>query len=118
MLNRLFSLIKDSTKNSTMVAVDSFSHTKISSYFILASILVTTITYLVIDITNAIIIWQTGSTYVIPLEHISILALVMSHHLVLLRLKNASEKTKLMSDKFTLVQDSVSAEDENKKTED
>ena len=115
MFTRLLSLIKDSTKDSS----GFFSHTKISSYFILGSIVTSTFVYLVIDVVNAISTWQNGSNYVIPVEHISILALVMSHHLVLLRLKNASEKTKLENDngKFSYEQDSNTEDDTNKKTE-
>ncbi len=123
MFTKLFSLIKDSTKDSTKDVSGNYSHTKISSYFILGSILSSTLIYLVIDIVNAIMTWQRGSNYVIPVEHISILVLIMSHHLVLLRLKNASEKTKLENDngKYTFDQDSGSGTeteaDTNKKAE-
>lgn len=120
MFTRLFSLIKESTKDTTKETTGNFSHTKISSYFILGSILSSTLVYLIIDIVNAIMTWQRGFNYVIPVEHISILVLVMSHHLVLLRLKNASEKTKLENDngKYTFDQNSGNGtEDVNKKAE-
>lgn len=71
------------------------SSSKISSYFILGSILTSSAVFILIDIINAVISWRLGTTYTIPIEHIGIFTLILSHHLVLLGLKNASDKTKI-----------------------
>lgn len=101
-------------KSSTLDITKRHSLTKISSYFILLSILFTTNTYLVIDIVNAITSWVNGVIYVIPIEHIGIFTLVLSHHLVLLGLKNSSDKTKIESDKFKFEQGSDTPTDDDK----
>jgi len=98
MIIQLLDFLKESTKDLTK----NYSHTKISSYFILGSILSTTIVYLCIDVINAYINWSKDLPYVIPVEHIGVFALILSHHLVILGLKNASDKTKIESGKFEL----------------
>lgn len=68
--------------------------------------------YLVIDVVNAAINWGNDLPYVIPVEHIGVFALILSHHLVLLGLKNSSDKTKIESGKFELGPE-ASNKDEN-----
>lgn len=68
------------------------SHTRISSYIILILIVITNITYNIIEIINANTVWNKGEIYVIPTEHVFILTLFLGHHLVLLGIKKASEK--------------------------
>lgn len=70
------------------------SHTRIASYFILISIIITNLIYNFIDLKNAFVLW--GSTnlnkiYVVPSEHVLIFTLILSHHLVLLGIKKSSE---------------------------
>ncbi len=67
------------------------SHTRISSYFILATILTSSSLFIMIDLGNAITCWTNGKEYTIPVEHIGILGLILSHHLMLLGIKNNSE---------------------------
>lgn len=75
------------------------SHTRISSYYILLSILITDIAFLSIDVVNAYIAWSAGNEYVIPWEHIAIFTAILSHHLVLLGLKKSEEKVTSEMDK-------------------
>jgi len=67
------------------------SHTKISSYVILASIVVSSIVFLAIDVANAIVAWEAGNDYEIPIAHITIFGMILGHHLFLLGIKKASE---------------------------
>ncbi|CAG7580958.1 MAG: hypothetical protein SLAVMIC_00614 [uncultured marine phage] len=67
------------------------SHTKISSYIILGSILFSAIVFAGIEITNAIIMWKAGNVYTIPAAHITIFGMILGHHLFLLGIKKASE---------------------------
>ncbi len=69
------------------------SSSRISSYFILGSILTTSLVFIVIELVNAIIVWNTGEPYVIPSEHIVIFGMILAHHLTLLGInKNAETK--------------------------
>lgn len=69
-----------------------FSHTKISSYFILLSILGSSLTFLIIEIGNARLEWGKENIYEIPINHIGLFAMILSHHLILLGLKNSNDK--------------------------
>lgn len=91
MFDKVFNNINLSIKDIT----GRVSSGKISSYFILGSILTSSAAFILIDIVNAIVSWRLGNTYTIPIEHIGIFALILSHHLVLLGIKNASDKTKI-----------------------
>ena len=87
MFKKLMSKIKDSI-------VDRFgkvSHTKISSYIILCSIVLTSLIFLIIDIANAITMWKSGEVYSIPASHITIFGMILTHHLFLLGIKKDSE---------------------------
>lgn len=67
------------------------SSSRISSYFILISILLNSLLFMSIELINANISWNNNLTYTIPTNHIIILGLFLSHHLVLLGLKKSSD---------------------------
>lgn len=67
------------------------SHTRISSYFILILIAISSLAFVSVDIVNLIGCYKKGMSYTIPIEHIAIFTLILGHHLVLLGLKRASE---------------------------
>jgi hypothetical protein len=69
------------------------STTRISSYLILGSILMTGLVYLIIDIVNAIIKWSNGETFIISTEDLIFFGMILAHHLALLGInKNAETK--------------------------
>jgi len=84
------------------------SHTKISSYIILISIIVSSITFLGVDIVNAFTIWFKGGTYEVPISHITIFGMILGHHLFLLGIKKSSENNKQISDKIKEIEDTTS----------
>lgn len=69
-----------------------YSSSRLSSFFILTSILLSTVMFIIIDLINAIEMWKLNKIYTIPVEHIGIFSLILSHHLILLGLKNSGEK--------------------------
>lgn len=69
------------------------STTRISSYLILGSILMTSLVYLIIDIVNAVIKWSNGETFIISTEDLIFFGMILAHHLALLGInKNAETK--------------------------
>lgn len=60
------------------------SSSRISSYIVLTFIILNSLTYMVIEIVNASMLWKKGEPYIIPTEHIWIFGLILSHHLGLL----------------------------------
>jgi hypothetical protein len=69
------------------------STTRISSYLILGSILMTGLVYLIIDIINAVIKWSNGETFIISTEDLIFFGMILAHHLALLGInKNAETK--------------------------
>jgi hypothetical protein len=89
-LKKNFSIIAKSVLN----AAGKVSHIRVSSYYILASILFAGIVFAGIEIGNAIVTWNKGGgeTYEVPTPHIVIFGMILSHHLVLLGLKKSGEK--------------------------
>lgn len=87
----MFKKLFDYIKKSILDASGKTSHSRISSYFILGSILTSTLLFITIDIGNAILYWYQGKSYVIPVEHIGIFGLILSHHLMLLGIKSNLE---------------------------
>jgi hypothetical protein len=77
-------------------AMGKVSHTKISSYIILAGIYLSSLVYLIIDIVNAAMTWADGSTYEIPGAHIGLFTLLLGHHLALLGIKKNSENKSIV----------------------
>lgn len=69
-----------------------YSSSRLSSFVILGSVLTSTLLFIVIDLINAIEKWKANEVYIIPVEHIGIFSLILSHHLILLGLKNSGEK--------------------------
>jgi len=69
------------------------STTRISSYLILGSILMTGLVYLIIDIVNASIKWSNGEIFIISTEDLIFFGMILAHHLALLGInKNAETK--------------------------
>jgi hypothetical protein len=69
------------------------SSSRISSYFMLGAIILTSVTFVVIELVNAFMMWKLGLPYVIPSEHIVIFGMILAHHLTLLGInKNAETK--------------------------
>lgn len=87
----MFKKILTYIKQSLVDLSGKTSHTRISSYFILGSILTSSGLFIMIDLGNAITCWMNEKEYVIPVEHIGILGLILSHHLMLLGIKNSLE---------------------------
>jgi hypothetical protein len=71
------------------------STTRIQSYLILASVLISTTLFLSIDLVNAIIQWKTGKSYTVPTEHITLFGMVLAHHLALLGINKNSENKQM-----------------------
>lgn len=69
------------------------SSATISSYFILGNILISSMVYLIIELVNAHTMWSAGHVYNIPLEHVGIFSLVLTHHLILLGIKSSNSKS-------------------------
>jgi hypothetical protein len=65
------------------------SSARISSYIILASIILSTLVFLAIDIVNLV---KAEGSYTIPIEHSLILGMILTHHLMLLEIKKSEEK--------------------------
>ena len=72
-------------------ASNKISTTRISSYLILGSILITTLIYLLIDVVNAIIKWSHGQIFTISAESIVFFGMVLAHHLALLGINKSAE---------------------------
>lgn len=71
------------------------STTRIQSYLILASVLISTTLFLSIDLVNAIIQWKVGKNYTVPTEHITLFGMVLAHHLALLGINKNSENKQM-----------------------
>ncbi len=69
------------------------SSSRISSYYILSSILLLGAVFASIEVANAVysIFWK-GTVYTVPAEHIVIFGMMLSHHLVLLGLKTKTDR--------------------------
>jgi hypothetical protein len=89
-LNDLMEAIKRSSKDH----LGKESSARISSYFVLAFIILNSLAFMVIEIVNAAVKWNAGETYTIPTEHIWIFGLILSHHLGLLFYKSREYKGK------------------------
>jgi hypothetical protein len=94
----LYSPVGDSSK---------ISATRISSYFILASILLIAFVYMTIDIVNSIIMWHKGGIYNIPSVSVTIFGLVLGHHLALLGINKYSETKQISNTSNTTPDGSV-----------
>lgn len=85
--------LMDYIKKSVLDKKGKVSSSRLSSYAILISILLSAVVFIGIELINAIILWKSGAPYVIPSEHIVIFGMVLAHHLTLLGInKNAETK--------------------------
>lgn len=67
------------------------SSTRVSSYFILLGILTAVLTFIGIDIMNAIIAIMNKGFYEVPTNHIILYGMTLAHHLALLGINKNSE---------------------------
>ncbi len=111
MKNKFWQIISNSIKDH--FGKDSLS--RISSYFILVVIILNSLVYVSIDLINAISEWKkpTGSSYIIPMNHILIFSLILAHHLVLLGLKKSTDKMILGKDSLAFGVDGVNQANTN-----
>ncbi len=79
-LQNFFGLIKSSVNDHK----GKISHTRISSYIILAAILLQTLIFMGIEIFNSVIVWKKGEIYTIPADHLILFGMILAHHLALL----------------------------------
>lgn len=84
MFKKLLSMIKQSSYDK----LGKVSSARLSSYIVLASIILNCLIFMGIEVTNAIIVWRNNLTYTIPSEHIIIFSLVLTHHIALLFYKS------------------------------
>lgn len=80
LLGRFFSMLRQSVLDRT----GKTSSSRISSYFVLFSIILSSVSFAVIEVVNASVKWNLGETYEIPVAHITLFGMVLSHHLLLL----------------------------------
>lgn len=89
---KLFPVISEYIKKSVIDHNGKASHTRISSYIVLAAIMMNSIAFMFLEIVNAIIMWRQNLTYVVPTEHVWLFGLILSHHLGLLFYKQKEFK--------------------------
>jgi hypothetical protein len=73
------------------------SSARVSSFIILAQIILTSMVFIAIELINANVMWDQNLIYVIPTEHIIIFGMVLTHHLFLLGIKKSSEASSFPS---------------------
>lgn len=85
---KFWNIIRETVKDY----LGKYSITRVSSYFLLATILLNSLVYIGIDIVNAIKKWsKNDGDYVIPWNHIIIFSMILTHHLILLGLKKSTD---------------------------
>jgi len=84
---KFWNIIRETIKDY----LGKYSITRVSSYFLLATILFNSLVYISIDIVNAIQNWRNGDEYRIPWNHITIFSMILAHHLILLGLKKSND---------------------------
>jgi hypothetical protein len=89
LLGKTLALVKESCVEKA-ANVSKISHTRVSSYIILGSILTNSLIFMGIEVTNAVMMYKQLKTYTVPTEHIFIFGMILSHHIALLFTK---EKT-------------------------
>lgn len=87
LVSRLLSLIKESAMSDTKLRA-----THLQAYFVLFSSLLYSVTFVVIEIANAVQTLWKGQHYVPSNESIVVLGLLLSHHLGILFSKPAAYK--------------------------
>lgn len=97
-MNKIFKAIGNSTLEKTTGNRNRiYSSSIISSYFILVTIWLSAFVFISIDISNTLLLRSMGQIYEIPMSHIFIYSLTLTHHLVLLGLKRGSDAKYLES---------------------
>jgi hypothetical protein len=94
MFKKIFEYIFKSVYST---ADNKTSATRISSYFILGSILTTTTFYLAIDVINAYQHWRLNTDYIIPGNHLGLFGMILAHHLSLLGINKIAETKNVKS---------------------
>lgn len=117
MKKNFFSQMWDMIIKSSYNSTGKVSSSRISSYFILGSILTSSLVFIVIEIGNAVFSWMKKEVYVIPTEHIAIFGMILSHHLLLLGIvKNAkSEPQAIYVDSLAKIQSTSNNKEEQGK---
>ena len=118
MKKNFFSQMWDMIIKSSYNANGKVSSSRISSYFILGSILTSSLVFIIIEIGNAVFSWMKKEVYVIPTEHIAIFGMILSHHLLLLGIvKNAkSEPQAIYVDSLAKINSNSNTKEEQEKT--
>jgi len=89
-IQKLLSLMGESIRSKKDGKVSS---TRLSSFYFLLAIFTFATLFVLLEGVNAFVMWKTGVPYVIPVEHIGIFGMMLSHHLLLLGInKNAETK--------------------------
>ena len=84
--------LSELVKLSTYTGKEKPSSSRILSYVMMGQILLTGLTYVGIEITNAVISFKAGGAYIIPPTHVTIFGMMLSHQLMLLGIYKYSEK--------------------------
>jgi hypothetical protein len=87
-INRIFRLIKESSYDKKGGKISSG---RLSSYFVLAVIIGAALTFIGIDVANAIVAITNKGFYEIPTNHIILYGMTLAHHLTLLGINKNSE---------------------------
>lgn len=112
MLKGLINILKKSLIDHS----NKVSSARISSYIVLGSIVLSSVSMTVIEIINASILWDQNLPYTIPSEHIWVLGLLLSHHLGLLFTKSREYKGESVH-KFKSKNDFVPKKEKEEKLE-
>lgn len=86
LFGNLFSLIKESTGSSSKV-----SSARVQAYFVLFSTLAYSVTFVIIEIANAVMSLTQGVPYAPSNESIVVLGMLLSHHLGLMFSKKSNQ---------------------------
>jgi len=104
--------IKNAIKASIISPTGKVSSTRISSYFILGSILFAAVGFVAVDIVNAISMWRNGRVYEIPINHIILFGTILTHHLFLLGINKKHEVNFNSKEKPSEISDNPDGDDE------
>jgi hypothetical protein len=63
------------------ITSSKISSTRIQTYIMMLSVILSTAAFVGIELTNAFIAWLAGTTYIISSESIIIFGMILSHHL-------------------------------------
>jgi hypothetical protein len=89
----MFAKLKTLILQSLTDHLGKTSSARISSYFILAQIILSSFVFITIDVVNALLMWKKNEVFSVSTEHIVVFGMILTHHLFLLGLKKATEET-------------------------